>query len=136
MKKTLLLFLLLCGSPSCAGCPGYEWYVKQQNHIDQTNALSAGKSQYLTAEQNRNIRVLEAQATLDSSKLLADAEVERAKGVAAANRIIGSSLHDNEAYLRWLWIKELNEAGNSHPQVIYVPTEAGLPILEAGHRPN
>lgn len=36
----------------------------------------------------------------------------------------------NEGYLRYLWIDKLG-AGN---QVIYVPTEAGLPILEAGKR--
>lgn len=49
-----------------------------------------------------------------------------------ANEIIGDSLKDNEAYLRWLWIEELSTTQN---QVIYVPTESGLPILEAGKRP-
>lgn len=62
--------------------------------------------------------------------LLAEAEIERAKGVAEANRIIGESLKGNEAYLRYLWIQGLQEG--STPQVVYVPTEAGLPILEAG----
>jgi hypothetical protein len=43
---------------------------------------------------------------------------------------IGDSLKGNEAYLRYLWIN--NSDGNGDKQVIYVPTEAGLPILEAG----
>jgi regulator of protease activity HflC (stomatin/prohibitin superfamily) len=68
---------------------------------------------------------------LESAKALAAAEVERARGVAEANKIIGESLKGNEAYLRWQWIQNLESGSNS---VIYVPTEAGLPILEAGQR--
>ena len=63
----------------------------------------------------------------------AQADVERAKGAAQANVILGNSLKGNADYLRYLWIQNL-EAGKTPPQVIYVPTEAGLPILEAGHR--
>jgi hypothetical protein len=58
--------------------------------------------------------------------------IARAHGVAEANKIIGNSLKGNEAYLRYLWIHNLAE---SKGDVIYVPTEAGLPILEAGRRP-
>ncbi len=56
------------------------------------------------------------------------AEVERAKGVAEANKIIGSSLKGNESYLRYLWIQGLQDGSS---EVIYIATEAGLPILEA-----
>ena len=63
--------------------------------------------------------------------MLASAEVERAKGVAEANKIIGESLNGNDAYLRYLWIERLGQNGQD---VIYIPTEAGLPILEAGRR--
>ncbi len=90
-----------------------------------------GAAELAQAEQNRKITVLEAQAKLESAKALAAAEVERARGVAEANTIIGESLKGNEAYLRWQWIQNLESGGNS---VIYVPTEAGLPILEAGAR--
>ena len=90
-----------------------------------------GAAELAQAEQNRKITVLEAEAKLESAKSLAAAEVERARGVAEANRIIGESLKDNEAYLRWQWIQNLESGSNS---VIYVPTEAGLPILEAGKR--
>lgn len=51
----------------------------------------------------------------------------------ASNKIIGASLKENEAYLRYLWI---NGRESNNPTVIYVPTEAGLPILEAGRRPS
>jgi len=92
-----------------------------------------GKAELKRAEGNRQILIQEAEAKKASAKLLAEAEIERARGVAEANQIIGSSLRDNENYLRYLWIHNLEEGGN---QVIYVPTEAGLPILEAGRRPE
>jgi regulator of protease activity HflC (stomatin/prohibitin superfamily) len=90
-----------------------------------------GKAELKRAEGNRQILIQEAEAKKQASKALAEAEVERARGVAEANRIIGGSLHDNENYLRYLWIHNLEAGGN---QVIYVPTEAGLPILESGKR--
>ncbi len=83
------------------------------------------------AEYEKQTKVEEAKAALDSAKLLADAEVVRAAGVAEANKIIGDSLRENEAYLRYLWIQGLHDGSS---EVVYVPTEAGLPILEAGKR--
>ena len=88
-----------------------------------------GKAELRQAEWNRQIQVQEAHANLESEKLNAQSEVERAKGVAEANEIIGESLKENEQYLRYLWVKGLTD-GTS--EVIYVPTEANLPILEAG----
>lgn len=90
----------------------------------------AGEAELARASQNRQIKIQEARAKLESASLEAQAEVERAKGVAEANKIIGDSLKGNEAYLRYLWIQGLQDGTN--PQVVYVPTEAGLPILEAG----
>lgn len=91
----------------------------------------SGKSQLREAEWSRRIQVEEAAAEKDAAALKAEAEVERAKGVAEANEIIAGGLQGNEEYLRYLWIEKLDQ-GNS--EVIYVPTEAGLPILEAGKR--
>ena len=90
-----------------------------------------GQAELKRAEQTRQIAVEEAKAKKESAQALADAEIIRAEGVAKANKIIGDSLRDNEAYLRYLWIDSLN---NNQQNVIYVPTEAGLPILEAGKR--
>jgi len=105
------------------GFPTYNVYSKQM----------AGKAAYEEAVQNRRIRVLEAQAALDSAKLTASAEIERAKGTNEANRIMAQSLGGPENYLRWSYINMLQEtAGKGDRQVIYLPTEAGMPILEAG----
>ena len=89
----------------------------------------AGEAELKQADWNRQISVREAEAKKESAIALAQAEVERAKGVAQANKIIGDSLKGNEDYLRYLWVDSLQNTKN---QIIYVPTEANLPILEAG----
>ena len=104
-----------------AGCPQYN--VWEQG--------LAGEAELKRAEQNRQIKVNEAKARGESAHFDAEAEITRAGGVAGANKIIGESLKKNEAYLRYLWINQLNE---NQQNVIYIPTEAGMPILEAGKR--
>lgn len=88
----------------------------------------SGVARLREAESSRRILIEEAKAQKEAATLFADAEIERAKGVAEANAIIGDSLKGNDAYLRYLWIQQL---GTNGEDVIYVPTEAGLPILEA-----
>jgi hypothetical protein len=88
----------------------------------------AGQAELAHAEYSRQIATCEAQAKKESAKALADAEVIRAEGVAKANKIIGDSLTGNEGYLRYLWIQGLQ---TNQMQVVYVPTEANLPIMES-----
>ena len=87
-----------------------------------------GSAELARADSNRKIRILEAQAEQEASKALAESEIIRAKGVAEANKIIGTSLENNEGYLRYLWIQSLK---TNQKEVVYVPTEANLPIMEA-----
>ena len=87
-----------------------------------------GKAEFSRAEQNRRIKIEEAMAEKESAIFRAEAEIIRAEGVAKANEIIGGSLRDNKDYLTYLWIQALYDESNS---VIYVPTEANMPILEA-----
>lgn len=87
-----------------------------------------GEAELARAESNRQIQILEARAKCESSKSLAESDVIRAEGVSRANKIIGDSLQGNEGYLRYLWIQGLQ---TNQMMVIYVPTEANLPILEA-----
>jgi regulator of protease activity HflC (stomatin/prohibitin superfamily) len=93
----------------------------------------AGEAELKQADWNRQIAVREALAKKESAIALAQAEIERAKGVAQANKIIGDSLRNNEEYLRYLWIDGLQNTKN---QVIYIPTEGNLPILEANRFNN
>jgi hypothetical protein len=89
-----------------------------------------GQALLAHAQSAKEVAVAEAKAKMESAELLAQAEVTRAKGVAQANQIIGESLRNNEAYLRYLWIIDVAGA-NVDKTVVYVPTESNLPILEA-----
>jgi hypothetical protein len=86
-----------------------------------------GEAELARAEANRKVLIKEAEATREAAKYLAEADLERAKGEAKAIQEIGNSLTD--ARLIYLWIQMLEKTKG---QIIYVPTEAGLPILEAG----
>lgn len=68
-----------------------------------------------------------ARSEVIQAQAKADAEVIRAQGLAASQEIIAATL--TEEYLRYLYINQLDGVSG---QVIYIPTEAGLPILEAG----
>lgn len=92
----------------------------------------AGEAELAQAEYNRQIIVRQAQAKLDASALEAEAAVAHAKGVKESNDIISNSLGGPEGYLRFLYIQMLQDSDNK--QVIYIPTEASLPILEASKR--
>ena len=116
----IIIIGALCGG--LYGCPKYNVYSQKL----------AGEAELARAESNRKIAIAEAEAKKESAKQLAEAEVIRAEGVAKANTIIGDSLKNNEAYLRYLYITGLNETDDKGNKIIYVPTEAGLPILEAG----
>ncbi len=104
----------------------YYNFINPYVHVWQESMT--GKAELARAESNRQIATCEALAKKESSKALADAEVIRAEGVAKANKIIGTSLENNEGYLRYLWIHGLQ---TNNMQVIYVPCEGGLPILES-----
>ncbi len=85
-----------------------------------------GRAELAQAEQNRQIKIEEAKANLEAEKLNAEAEVVRARGAAEAIKIENGSL--TPTYIQYLWVRQQNAAAN---KVVYIPTEAGLPILEA-----
>lgn len=115
--KTIILILFVVGL--AFGFPKYRVW----------QAEYSGRAKLIEANQTKQIQVTEAKARKESAVYEAEAEVERAKGVAQANKIIGSSLRGNHEYLMYLYIQTMEDTKN---QVIYVPTEGGLPILEAG----
>lgn len=118
-----VLVLAILAALVLVGLPSYNVYAKQMQ----------GKAAYEQAVQDRRIRVLEAQAALDSAQLTAQAEVARARGTNEANRIMAESLGGPDNYLRWAYIDMLKEtAGKAGRETIYIPTEAGMPLLEAG----
>lgn len=111
-----VLFLIVLGM---WGCPQYKVYQQTKE----------GEAMLAHARSSKEVAVAEARAKYESAALLAQADTIRAHGVARSNQIIGASLKDNEAYLHWLWIDNIEK----NPQAtIYIPTEANLPIFEAG----
>lgn len=89
-------------------------------------ASQAGEAELKQAQQNRQIAILEAEAERDSAELKRETDVIRAEGIAEANRIIGASI--TSEYIQWRWVEGLH---NGEGEIIYIPTEANLPILEA-----
>jgi len=98
------------------GCPHYNVYQQRKE----------GEAKLAEAQSSRQIKIAEANATKESAAMLAEADTLRAIGIARSNQIIGQSL--TAAYLHWFWIDNIDKSQN----VIYVPTEANLPIMEAG----
>ncbi len=122
MKKVILIIILsilliigLIGGLMFT-IPKYKVWSKELN----------GEAQLREAEYSKKIQIEEAKANLEAEKLNADAEIERAKGMAKAMEIENGKLTDT--YIKYLWVRSM--AGNE-ANTIYIPTEAGLPILEA-----
>lgn len=115
--------LFIIGLACLAIVGGLFWFFPTYNVWSRE---MSGKAELAEAQWNRQIQVEEAQANLESEKLNAQSEIERAKGAAEAIKIEGGSLTEN--YIKYLWIRQLS---SGEKQLIYVPTEAGLPILES-----
>lgn len=131
-KKVSLLFLvpLLLSLTSC-------WdFNRQQRYKDAENrgksilieAESSKKAMIEQAKAENEAATLQAEAKVKIAKAEAQAEIERAKGIAEANRIIGESMKGNKEYLEYLKIDAIKTGKGDK---IYIPTEAGIPILEA-----
>lgn len=118
--KYLILVVFMFISTGCGMWPPYSVWEQRL----------AGEAELAKSQYSRQVQIQDAESKLIAAKSLAGAEVERAKGVAQANAIIGDSLKNNDAYLKWLYIEGLKERNGI--ETIYVPTEAGLPILESG----
>jgi predicted aminopeptidase len=115
------LAIVVLAAGALYGCPQYKVYSQRMD----------GEAELAQANYSKLVQVQDAKAKEESAQSFANAEVIRAYGVAKANAIIGDSLKGNDAYLRYLWINKLGDSEGKGGQVIYVPTEAGLPILEA-----
>ena len=130
MKRVLVLLAVAFSLTSC-------WdFNREQDYKDAENkgksilaqAESEKKAMIEQAKAENESATLQAEAKIKIAKAEAQAEIERAYGVAKANEIIGKSLQGNSEYLRYLQIDAIK---NSKGSKVYIPTEAGLPILEA-----
>lgn len=104
------------------GIPYYKVFSAEMN----------GKAALEEAAQNRKILVEEANAKLEAARLDAQSELIRAEGMAKAIEVENGKLTDR--YIQYLWVRNMQENEGTVTRV-YIPTEANLPILEAGHLP-
>jgi len=97
------------------GCPQYNVWKKGMS----------GKAKLMEAEQTKKILIESARA-----------EVEAARHRAEAVQIMGQAAKDFPEYRLQEFMAAFAEALQSEyiDQIIYVPTEANVPILEAGKR--
>ena len=121
----VVILVVLCGTIAAgmAGCPKYR--VWQQG--------LAGKADLNKQEYAKQIMVEQAKAELESAKLLAAAEVERAKGIAESMKVISGQLKDNTEYLQYWAIQaqiKMATDGKNH-STVYIPSGAnGIPLIK------
>lgn len=116
--KRIVILLLLLITVSLVGYPYYNVWEQELS----------GKAILAKAEYSRKADIEQAKAKSQSATYEAEAEVKRARGVSEANAIIADGLGGANGYLTYLKIQALS---SDSCQKIYIPTEAGLPILEA-----
>lgn len=117
----VVLLLILLGM---WGCPQYNVWASEMR----------GKAEFMRAEQNRLILVEEAKAKLESEKLNAQSEIERAKGMAEAMEIENGKL--SATYNQYLFIRSLEKLADkgSLPQIIYLPSEGMIPVMDVSEK--
>ncbi len=122
MRIAALLAVAAVGLSGCGMIyPPWKVYVAQNE----------GQAKLADAMSSKQVAVQTAKAKAESSEYEKQAEIKRAEGAAAAIRITGEQLQKNPEYVYYLYVNNLAEHND---QIIYIPTEAGLPILEAGRR--
>lgn len=132
-KKVPILAIVIAGISAVAvimimmfGLPIYNVWQQEM----------AGKAEMAKAEQNRKILIEEAKARLEAEKLNAQAEIERAKGMAEAMKIENGTL--NSVYNQYLFIRTLEKLADKGnlPQIIYMPSEGLVPVIDVSKKPK
>lgn len=90
----------------------------------------SGEADLEQAHFEQQVQVAEANGRLQAAETNKKAAIIEAEAVAKQIETIGTNLQKHDLYLKWQWIKMMEDHSDS--ATIYIPTEAGLPILEAG----
>lgn len=107
------------------------WGIVFEPRWNVWNSRKKGEAQYQHSLNEQKIQIAEAQSRLAAAEINKQAAVIEAEAVSAQVQSIGAQLTQHNLYLQWQWIKMMEDRGGD---TIYVPTEAGLPILEANRR--
>lgn len=130
MDPVLVSVLYIVGGPASVlviwlllGYPKWRVWASHQR----------GLADLAEANNEQQIQIAKARARKEAANLNKDAAIIEAEAVAAQIQAIGTELNEHDLYLRWQWIKMMEDTHDEDSQrtVVYVPTEAQLPILEA-----
>lgn len=127
MDPTLALVLEIVGG---AVAIVLFWFLFGYPHWRVWASHQRGLADLQQAKNEQQIQVAEAQGRLSAAELNKKAAIIEAEAVAAQIQAIGDKLTTHDLYLRWQWIKMMEDTAGDH-NTIYVPTEANIPILEA-----
>ncbi len=113
VTRLLLTMVILFGTSV-----GYRHYLVWSMEMQ-------GKAKLAEATQSRQIQVEQAKA-----------ELEAAKDTAEAIRIVGAVAQQYPEYRKQMFIQGFSEAlsAGTINQIVYIPTDAGIPILEASRQ--
>ena len=126
MKITLTIIggILLLIVSLMIGLPKYNVWTSK---IAIETAKNDGAAALASAAESRQIAIEEALAQVQVDSLEAIGEVFKAQGIADAMEIVDGKLSDR--YIKYIFVRNINNMRDGDR--VYIPTEAGMPILEA-----
>jgi hypothetical protein len=89
------------------------------------SSKKAGEAKLAKAKYAEYTAKIRARAKKEAAIYLAQAEVERAIGIAKSIKIVGDALNDNPGYLNYRWLQVLKTTKN---QIVYVPEKKNTPL--------
>ena len=120
---TTIAVFVVCGLIAIGmwGCPRYNVWQKKL----------AGEARLRQQEYEKQILVEQAKAEKESAKLLAEAEVERARGIAESMKIISDNLKGNPEYLQyWAIQAQIKMSESPNHTTVYIPVgDNGIPLI-------
>lgn len=126
--KRIVTAFAVATALAMAGCPVYNvWNAKMQGEAAIALQTRQGQAYLAQAQSARMVAVTQAEAEREAAS-------KRAEAIA----IVGRAAQDFPQYRTQEFIGAFAEALHSGRinQIIYVPTEANIPILEVGRRPD
>lgn len=119
MKNRITILGIILISLSLTSC--YDFNRDQA----EKDAQSVGKQILLKAESSKKAKIEEAKADYESAKLNAQTRIIEAESKARSINTISKAIKENPEYIQFQLIESMKGANR-----IYIPTEAGIPIIE------
>jgi len=119
MKKAIKILVCSLVAISMTSCYDFD---REQAEKDAT---SLGKQILLKSQSSKQAKIEEAKADYESAKL--DAQTREIEADAKANtiKVVSKAIRENPEYLKYQLIESMKGKDR-----IYIPTEAGIPIIE------